>query len=64
MSDSTSAAVRKSWWTAFPRWLRSPKGLFTAILLILTAPAAHHAGWMLVIPSLLRSQKYRRHLGV
>lgn len=53
MSDSTSAAVRKSWWTALPRWLRSPKGLFTAILLILTVPAAHHAGWMLVLPGLV-----------
>lgn len=35
------------------RWLRSPKGLFAGILLLLTVPAAHHAGWMLVLPGLL-----------
>ena len=36
-----------------PRWLRSPKGLFSGILLLLTVPAAHHAGWSLVLPGVL-----------
>lgn len=36
-----------------PRWLRSPKGLFTGILLLLTIPAAQHAGWALVLPGLV-----------
>lgn len=34
------------------RWARSPKGLFTGVLLVLTVPAARHAGWALVAPSL------------
>lgn len=34
------------------RWARSPKGLFTAILLLLTIPAAHRAGWAMVLPPL------------
>lgn len=36
-----------------PRWLRSPKGLFTGILLVLTVPAAQHSGWALVLPGLV-----------
>jgi Na+-translocating ferredoxin:NAD+ oxidoreductase RnfD subunit len=35
------------------RWARSPKGLFTIILALLTIPAAQHAGWGLVAPSLV-----------
>lgn len=35
------------------RWSRSPKGLFTAILALLTVPAAQHTGWLLVLPGLL-----------
>lgn len=35
------------------RWARSPKGLFTAILLLLTIPAAQGAGWSLVLPPLV-----------
>jgi Na+-transporting NADH:ubiquinone oxidoreductase subunit NqrB len=34
------------------RWLRSPKGLFTGILLLLTIPAATVSGWALVLPNL------------
>jgi Na+-translocating ferredoxin:NAD+ oxidoreductase RnfD subunit len=33
--------------------VRSPKGLFSAVLLVLTIPAAQAAGWRLVAPSLL-----------
>jgi Na+-translocating ferredoxin:NAD+ oxidoreductase RnfD subunit len=36
-----------------PRWLRSPKGLFTGILLLLTLPAGQQAGWALVMPGLI-----------
>ncbi len=35
------------------RWIRSPKGLFAAVLAVLTVPAAQQAGWALVGPSLL-----------
>lgn len=35
------------------RWLRSPKGLFTIILALLTVPSASTVGWALVAPSLL-----------
>ena len=34
------------------RWIRSPKGLFTGILLLLTLPAAQHTGWALMLPGL------------
>lgn len=34
------------------RWARSPKGLFAGLLLVLTIPAAQHAGWGRVGPSL------------
>src|SRR5690606_6509223 len=40
-------------WPHLLRWLRSPKGLFAGVLLVLTAPAVWHAGWALVWPSLL-----------
>lgn len=40
-------------WRTLRRWLRSPKGLFAAILLLLTVPAAQHAGWALVLPGAL-----------
>ena len=36
-----------------PRWLRSPKGLFTGILALLTIPAAQHSGWALIAPGLV-----------
>lgn len=36
-----------------PRWLRSPKGIFAGLLLLLTLPAGQHAGWPLVLPGLL-----------
>lgn len=34
------------------RWLRSPKGLFAGVLLLLTLPAAAHVGWGLILPRL------------
>lgn len=40
-------------WQHAPRWLRSPKGLFTVILSLLTLPAAQHGGWGLVAPGLV-----------
>ncbi|HEY0931256.1 MAG TPA: RnfABCDGE type electron transport complex subunit D [Gemmatimonas sp.] len=40
-------------WPHLLRWLRSPKGLFAGVLLVLTIPAVWHAGWSLVWPSLL-----------
>lgn len=35
------------------RWLRSPKGLFTIVLALLTVPSAYAVGWALVAPSLI-----------
>jgi Na+-translocating ferredoxin:NAD+ oxidoreductase RnfD subunit len=35
------------------RWIRSPKGLFSGVLAVLTIPAAQQAGWALVGPSLV-----------
>lgn len=35
------------------RWLRTPKGLFAAMLAVLTIPAAHHTGWALALPGLV-----------
>ena len=54
MTEATTAHTPSAtrWWASMPRWLRSPKGLFTAILLLLAVPAAQHAGWMLVLPGL------------
>jgi len=40
-------------WPHLFRWLRSPKGLFTGVLLVLSVPAVLHAGWAWVWPSLL-----------
>ena len=34
------------------RYLRTPKGLFTLVLLLLTAISATHQGWLLVLPGL------------
>ncbi len=39
--------------SAVQRYLRTPKGLFTIVLLILTAIAAPHEGWRLVAPPVL-----------
>ncbi|MCA0377591.1 MAG: RnfABCDGE type electron transport complex subunit D [Gemmatimonadetes bacterium] len=35
------------------RWLRTPKGLFTLVLAVLTVPSAQAVGWALVLPSLV-----------
>ncbi len=39
-------------WTALRRYLRTPKGLFALVLLLLTAAAGTFAGWSLVVPGL------------
>lgn len=39
-------------WPHLYRWIRSPKGLFAGVLLLLTVPAVVHTGWRLVMPSL------------
>ncbi len=56
MSDATAARQPTSGsrfdLARLKRWARSPKGLFTIILALLTVPAAQHAGWALVAPSL------------
>jgi Na+-translocating ferredoxin:NAD+ oxidoreductase RnfD subunit len=39
-------------WAPVARWARSPKGIFTGILLLLTVPAAATSGWRLVGPTL------------
>lgn len=46
-------ATRKDWVPRTRRWLRSPKGLFTLMLAILTIPAATYTGWILVAPGLI-----------
>lgn len=49
--DTRSAESRQ--WLHFRRWLRSPKGIFSIILLVLTVPAATASGWTLILPNLL-----------
>jgi Na+-translocating ferredoxin:NAD+ oxidoreductase RnfD subunit len=46
-------ASSSRWQLHARRWLRSPKGLFTLLLGVLTIPAAMHTGWALVMPGLL-----------
>lgn len=52
MHSPTLSAPSTGVFHHLPRWLRSPKGLFTGILLLLTVPAAQHSGWGLVLPGL------------
>jgi Na+-translocating ferredoxin:NAD+ oxidoreductase RnfD subunit len=52
MHSPTLSAPSPGVFHPLPRWLRSPKGLFTGILLLLTVPAAQHSGWGLVLPGL------------
>lgn len=52
-APALTASPRPSLWHRFPRWSRSPKGLFTAILLLLTIPGAQYSGWALVLPGLV-----------
>ncbi len=47
-----SLAGNAQHWRHLNRWLRSPKGIFSGILLLLTIPAASVSGWALVLPNL------------
>lgn len=40
-------------WPHLSRWARSPKGLFSGVLVVLTVPAVWHAGLGLVAPAFL-----------